>query len=165
VGFAEAVKAFWEARSERERAVLVAAAVLVAGAALYALVWDPGLRASAKLSSVLPRMRAQVEDMRLQQKEIVLLRKSSPSASQAADLRALLRASAARGPLAGTAHSLEWQSSERVAFTASAVDFDRWLQWITAVQRELGIRVEACTIAALGEPGMVRIQASFSSNQ
>lgn len=165
MGFAEAIRAFWEARAERERLILLAGAALVALAALYAFVWEPGLKASARLSAVLPRLRAQVDDMRLQQKEIVLLRKSSVTASQAADLRALLRASAARGPIAGSAHVLEWRSSERVAFAAPAVDFDRWLQWAGSVQRELGIRIESCTITALAEPGMVRIEASFVSGR
>jgi type II secretory pathway component PulM len=165
VDFAEAVRSFWEARSARERAVLAAAAVLAVSAALYGLVWEPGLKASARLAAVLPRLRAQVEDMRLQQKEIVLLRKTSVAVSGAADLRALLRASAARGPFAGTAHSLEWEANDRVRFSAAAADFDRWLQWVGSVQRELGIRVQSCSIAALGEPGMVRIQASFVSGQ
>ena len=161
MAFGEAVAAFWEERSARERAFLAAGALLVAGAALYGLLWEPALKANARLDTALPRLRAQAEDMRAQQKEILLLRKTAASASPAADLRALLRASAARGAMAGTAHSLEWTSTERVAFAAAAVDFDRWLQWVSAVQRELGIRLESCAIGALSEPGMVRIEATF----
>lgn len=156
---------FWAERSERERTVLAGGAVLVIVLALYGLVWDPGLKASAKLSASLPRLRAQVEDMRAQQKEILQLRKSTGTTSQAADLRALLRAAVARSPLAAAAPSIEWQTNDRVVFAAAAVDFDSWLQWIAGVQRELGIRLESCTVTALGEPGRVRVEASFAGTR
>ena len=153
---------FWAERSYRERTVLAAGAAVAVVLALYGLLWEPGLKASAKLSASLPRLRAQVEDMRAQQKEILQLRKSTGTTSQVADLRALLRAAVARSPLAAAAPSIEWQTNDRVVFAAPAVDFDAWLQWIGGVQRELGIRLESCTITALGEPGRVRVEASFS---
>ena len=153
---------FWGERSERERTVLAAGAALAVALALYGLLWEPGLKASAKLSASLPRLRAQVEDMRAQQKEILQLRKTTGTTSQAADLRALLRAAVARSPLAAAAPSIEWQTNDRVVLAAAAVDFDAWLQWVAGVQRELGIRLESCTITALGEPGRVRVEASFS---
>ncbi len=163
MGFGQAVREFWDACSGRERAALGSAAAFALVAALYGLLWEPGVNASAKLSVSLPRLRAQAEDMRQQQKEIALLRKSSGTTSQVADLRALLRASMARSALAGAAHSIEWQSNDRVVFAAASVDFDAWLQWTGAVQRELGIRVESCHISALDQPGRVRIEASFVS--
>jgi len=161
MGFSQALNEFWVARSDRERAVLAAAGVLALAAGLYGLVWEPGLKASAKLSATLPRLRAQVEDMRQQQREIVLLRKSSGTASQAADLRALLRASIARTALAGSVQSIDWQSNDRVVLAAPSVEFDSWQQWIGSVQRELGIRLESCNVAALEQAGMVRVEASF----
>jgi len=154
---------FWAERSGRERTVLAAGAAVVLVLALYGLLWEPGLKASAKLSASLPRLRAQVEDMRAQQKEILQLRKTTgTTTSQAADLRALLRAAVARSPLAAAAPSLEWQTNDRVVFAAAPVEFDSWLQWVAGVQRELGIRLEACTITSLGEPGRVRVEASFA---
>jgi len=154
---------FWAERSGRERTVLAAGAAVVLVLALYGLLWEPGLKASAKLSASLPRLRAQVEDMRAQQKEILQLRKTTGTTSQAADLRALLRAAVARSPLAAAAPSLEWQTNDRVVFAAAPVEFDSWLQWVAGVQRELGIRLEACTITSLGEPGRVRVEASFAA--
>ena len=163
MGSGQALREFWDARSGRERVVLAAAAALAIAAALYGLLWEPGLKASARLSTALPLLRAQVEDMRQQQKEIVLLRKRSGITSPAADLRALLRASVARSPFAGAAPSIEWQSNERVVFVAASVDFDPWLQWVGGVQRELGIRLESCQVNALDQPGKVRVEASFAS--
>jgi len=158
-----ALRQFWEARTGRERLVLAAAGIIVLSAGLYGLLWEPGLKAAARLSATLPRLRAQVEDMRQQQKEIIVLRKQSTRAIEAADLRALLRASIARSSLGAAAHSLEPQPNERVLLAAPAFDFDTWLQWVAAAQRELGIRLEACNVTALEEPGRVRIEASFVS--
>src|SRR6185503_20700850 len=111
---------FWAERSGRERTVLAAGAAVALALALYGLLWEPGLKASAKLSASLPRLRAQVEDMRAQQKEILQLRKTAgTTASQVADLRALLRAAVARSPLAAAAPSLEWQTNDRVVFAAA----------------------------------------------
>lgn len=161
MGFHQALTEFWDARSGRERAVLLAAGALALAAALYGLLWEPGLKASATLSATLPRLRAQVDDMRQQQKDIALLRKSAGTSSQVADLRALLRASFARSALAKSVHRIEWHSTDRALFAAPALEFDAWLQWIGGVQRELGIRLEACNITALDEPGMARIEATF----
>jgi general secretion pathway protein M len=161
MGFRQALIDFWQARSSRERGTLVAAAAFALAAALYGLLWDPGIRASARLSGSLPRLRAQVEDMRHLQKEILQLRKGSGTTPAAADLRALLRAAVARSPLAGTAHSLESQPNDRVVFIAPSIDFDSWLQWVGGMQRELGVRLDTCRVSALEQPGRVRIEASF----
>jgi type II secretory pathway component PulM len=45
---------------------------------------------------------------------------------------------------------------------AGPLPFDAWLAWMENLQRELGIRLEACRISALDQPGMVRLEAIFS---
>ena len=133
---------FWAERSHRERTVLAAGGAVALALALYGLLWEPGLKASAKLSASLPRLRAQVEDMRAQQKEILQLRKTAgTTASQAADLRALLRAAVARSPLAAAAPSIEWQSNDRVVFAAASVDFDSWMQFTSGAEEFDSINV------------------------
>lgn len=163
MGIGEAVMAFWAERSRRERAVLAGAGALVLAAALYALLWEPGLEARKRLSATLPRLRAQVEDMRLQKKEVELLRRTPGASSQGADLRALLRASVERSPLQKSVERIEWRTNDRVLVAAGMVDFDQWLDWVSALQRELGVRLDSCEISALAQPGMVRIEAVFAS--
>ena len=46
---------------------------------------------------------------------------------------------------------------------AGPLPFDAWLAWIGNAQRELGIRVDACRISALDQPGMVRLEAIFAA--
>ena len=163
MGIGEAVMAFWAERSRRERTVLAGAGALVLAAALYALLWEPGLEARKRLSATLPRLRAQVEDMRLQKKEVEALRKTVGASSQASDLRALLRASVERSALQKSVERIEWRTNDRVLVAAGMVDFDQWLDWVRALQRELGVRLDSCEISALAQPGRVRVEAVFTS--
>ena len=161
MGSGEALIRLWSGRSGRERMALLVGATVVAVAALYAFLWDPGLAARKTLSATLPKLRAQVQDMRAQQKEIVALRKASPVSPRAADLRALLRASAERSALAQSLERIEWRPGEKVLVTAASVAFDDWLEWLYALQAELGVRLDACEIRALGPAGTVRVEATF----
>ena len=163
MGTGETLKQFWQARSARERIVLLAASVLIAAAALYALLWEPGLEARKKLGAALPKLRAQVEDMRAQQKVVLALRKNLAPAGQNADLRGLLRASVERSPHLRSVERIEWRASDQVLVAAAAVDFDRWLEWLHGLQAEFGVRMDSGQISALAEPGMVRVEATFVS--
>ena len=163
MGPGEALSALWSARTGRERTVLVAAAALCVVAALYAGLWEPGLEARQRLSVALPKLRAQIEDMRLQKAEIEQLRRTLAPATGAADLRALLRGSVERRPLQRSVERIEWRSSDRVLVAASSVDFDQWLDWLHGLQRELGVRVDSCEVTALAQPGLVRVEAVFAA--
>jgi type II secretory pathway component PulM len=159
----ETVAAFWRVRSRRERAVLGGAASVAAVALLYALVWDPGMAARKSLSNTLPRMRAQLEAMRLQQKEVATLRKQVESAPPRADLKGLLQESAMRAPFGKSVERVDGVAADRVLFVAGPVDFDAWLDWVAAMRRDFGARVDACRIAATERPGQVRVEATFAA--
>jgi len=163
MGPGEALSAFWSVRSARERTVLAAAGALCAAAILYAGLWEPGMEARKRLSIALPKMRTQLEDMRLQKREVERLRSTLAPATGAADLRALLRGSVERGPLQRSVERLEWRSSDRVLVAASAVEFDQWLDWVRGLQRDFGVRLESCEVTALAQPGMVRVEAIFAA--
>lgn len=152
---------FWVACSGRERSALTAAAVVMLAAALYALLWEPGLAARKRLAVTLPALRAQVENMRQQEKEIAALRKKLAAAPQRGDLVTVLRASAARTSFAKAVERVEPLATDRAVLLGSALDFDAWLEWIENLQRELGVRVDACRIVALDQPGLVRVEATF----
>ena len=165
MGIGEALSGFWGERSRRERGVLVVAGAFILLAVLYAALWEPGLDARRRHSEALPRLRAQVEDMRRQKKELELLRKTPGAASHGADLQALLRASVERSTLRKSVERIEWRSSERVLVGASGADFQQWLEWVRGLQRELGVRLDSCEISALAQPGLVRVEAVFVSGR
>lgn len=157
-----ALAAFWEHRSGRERAVLLAAACLVLAAALYALLWEPGLAARKSLAATLPRLRAELEDMRVQREEISALRKELDAGSRRGDLQNLLRASAARTRFSKAVERIDALANGSVLLLAAPVSFDAWLDWLENLQRELGVRLETCRVSALEQPGLVRVEARFA---
>lgn len=154
---------FWAACTARQRAAIAAAIIVAAGAALYLLLWEPGLAARHSLSAALPRLRAQLQDMRWQRDEVLALRKQVGASTQRGDLTALLRASAAQAPFASAVERFETLPGGRVRMHAGPLPFEAWLAWIGSLQRELGIRLDACRISALDQPGMVRLEASFAT--
>jgi general secretion pathway protein M len=156
------ITAFWGERSGRERAVLLAAAAVALAAVLYAFLWEPGLAARKSLSEALPRLRAQLEDMRLQREEILALRKNLDAGSRRGDLGNLLRASAAQSPIAKSVERIDSLPNGAILVRAAPVRFDVWVGWIENLQRELGVRLEACRISALEQPGLVGVEARFA---
>lgn len=148
--------------SARERRVLLIGGVFLVLALLYAFLWEPGLQARERLSGALPRLRAQLEDMKLQRQEVEALRKRLGAAPQGADLRALVRASVERSAIRASVERIEWRG-EQVLVVASAVEFDPWLEWVRGLQRELGVRVVGAEVRALPQPGRVRLEALFAS--
>jgi len=154
---------FWAACTARQRAGIAAGIVLAAGAALYLLLWEPGLAAQRSLSAALPRLRAQLQDMRWQREELAALRNTVRASTPPGDLAAILRASAAQAPFAPAVERIEGLPGGKARMQAGALPFDAWLAWIGNLQRELGIRVDACRISALDQPGMVRLEASFAA--
>jgi type II secretory pathway component PulM len=157
------VREFWGQRSARERALLACAAAAVVLVALYLFLWQPGLAASRRLSAALPKLRAQVELMRVQQAEIAVLRKSAADALKGGDLRASLEASLARAPFAKSVQRIDAISAERATVAVVSARFEDWLRWVAAAQREAGARLERSSIVALPESGTVRADATFVS--
>jgi type II secretory pathway component PulM len=154
---------FWAALSTRERAAVTVAAALAFGAALYLLLWAPGMAARHSLSAALPRLRAQLEDMRWQREQILALRKKAGATSPKGDLAAMMRASAAQAPFASAIERIEVLPGGKVRVQGGPLSFDAWLAWVGGLQHELAVRIDSCKLSALDQPGMVRVEANFSS--
>jgi len=160
---ATAVRTYWNARSGKERIALAATAAVVFALCLYAALIGPALAARAQLATDLPRLRAQLEEMRLQQQEVIALRKRLGSAAQSRDLSAFLRSAAANTSLQKAAESIRATPDGKAALSAADIVFDDWLAWIENLQRDFSVRVENCKIAALERPGLVRVEAVFAA--
>jgi general secretion pathway protein M len=154
---------FWAERSGRERGVLIGGFALVVLLALYFFLWEPGLAARKSLAEALPRMRAQLADMRWQREEIAALRRKLGAVPQSGELAALLRASAARTSFSSSALRVDALPNGAAQIQGEDVIFDAWLAWLANLQRELGVRLDACTISATHQPGRVRVQARIAA--
>ena len=160
---ADSAKHFWGMRSDMQRMMLSAAGAVILAAAAYFILLAPALAASRKLSATLPTLRAQVEDMRQQQKEIAILRKKVAATSQGTDLKTLLQSSVARASFVNSVEKIEPLLGGRALLRAAPVLFDDWLGWIDHLQREFGIRLDGCKISSADQPGLVRVEATFVS--
>jgi type II secretory pathway component PulM len=158
----ESAKEYWSTRSARERTALFVAAAAVVAAALYLLLLGPGLEARAKLSAALPKLRAQLEDMRQQEKEIAQLRKKVGAKPKRADLKPLLQSAIARTAFVNSVVRIDTLTGDKALLVVTPVVFDDWIEWIEQLQREFGIRLDEVRIAALDQPGLVRIEATFA---
>lgn len=159
----KALAQFWATRTARERAVLLGGAACAALVLLYVALWEPGLAARKRLGASLPVMRAQLEEMRSQRREIVRLRKSSSASAAAGELKPLLQAAAARSAVGGSIERMDALSAQAVRIAAPAADFDAWLLWVGQLQREFGVRVASASIAATGRSGVVRVDAVLTT--
>lgn len=156
-------KELWASRSPRERRMLAVGAACAGLLLLYAALWEPGLAARQRLAAALPTMRAQVEQMRSQQREIASLRRSQPPGAASSNVASLLQAAAARSAIGNSIERIDAVSPQRARISSPAISFDAWLLWIAGLQREFGIRVETCNIGALERPGMVRVEAVLAA--
>ena len=162
---ADSLRRHWNARSRQERLIAYGAGAVLLAILLYLVLLGPGLTARKQLATRLPMLRAQIDDMRQQQKEIAVLRKKLGAASQRGDLKALLQTSAARTSFVGAVDRLDADSGDKAIMRAAPVVFDDWLAWVENLQREFGIRLDTCRISTLDQPGLVRIEATFTAGQ
>jgi len=156
------VSEFWRAASPRERVALSAVVVVVLGAALYLFLWEPAIAARRSLDTALPRLRAQLEQMHWQRDEVLALRRKVGSAAVRGDLAGTLRVSAAQAQFSTAVERVEAAPGGKARMVAGPVPFQAWLAWAETLHRQLGIRVENCQVRALDQPGLVRVDASFS---
>jgi len=162
MGIPETVARFRRSRTEREQRVIAAGLVLATLAGLYALVWEPGFAATRRLAAQLPRLRAEVAEMRHHQEQVAALRKAIGESRQDSTPQALLQALLASDPALKGAQA-QWRSSERLALEIAAIDFDAWLALAARLQRDARVRVESCTVTALPQSGLVRVDAILAA--
>lgn len=145
---------WWRSRPARERRVLATGAGAVAGLLFVALVWVPVARTHARLERELPSLRASLETLALQAREVQRLR-ATPAA----------QASGAAGAgslptLAGAQVSIP--SPGRVRLAASDVAFSALLDWLAAAEAAQGLHVESAHIEALPTAGRVRAELTLA---
>lgn len=166
--YAARLHALWMARQPRERRFLAALAVVVAIAVLAQALWSAH-SARARLHRQLPQLRQQAEVLQRQTGEVRQLL-AQPAISALQEGPALLAAAtlAARNSgLVLAPAQLQLEGPRQVRLRAN-VPFDRWLEWVAALQRDARLRVinnriDATDVAgAASPPGMVRVDVLFA---
>lgn len=157
-------KRHWDGRAARERRVIALGALALAPLLAYFMMWQPAHVANAKLRSSVPAMRVQAALLRAQAAEAETLRHHPrPAVLDANALKTAVEESALRHQMRDALTSLDVQQPNAVRITLAAVSFAQWLNWLHSLQQEQHIRAEAVGIAALPQPGMVKINATLSN--
>jgi len=166
--YAARLQALWLARQPRERRFLVVLALVVATAVLAQALWSAHA-ARGRLHRQLPQLRQQAEVLQRQAGEVrqLLGQPASPALQEGPALLAAATLVARNSGLALTPAQLQLEGARQVRLRAN-VPFDRWLEWVAALQRDARLRVVNCRVDAAdagsgGSPsGMVRIDALFA---
>ena len=146
--------AWWRGRPARERRVLAIGAGVVALLLFVGLVWVPVARTHARIERELPALRASLETLSQQAREVQRL-------------RALPAAQTSGGAAAGSLPTLvgaqvSIPSPGRVRLAASDVAFSALLDWLAAAEAAQALHVESAHIEALPTAGRVRAELTLA---
>jgi len=158
----EPLATFWQARSARERSVLVGGFGLVVVLLGYMLLWRPMLQDIARLQEQLPRLRAEAAQIGRAGDEVARLRgKALPATQNQQQLLPLMERSAATHGLQGIfAQASNGPSRIRASFERAP--FNAWISWVDELHRTHRIVLVSGKLSALDAPGIVRAQVEFA---
>ena len=156
------LRAFWVARQSRERAFLIVLAGIVGAALLAQGLWASH-QARARLKKQIPQLHQQVETLQRRAGDLQQLRAQQlgPAPIAGNGLLAAAVASANAAALPEAAKQLQQEGPGRLRLRAT-LPFDRWLEWLAALQRDGRVRLVSCRIEASDAPGSAKIDALFS---
>jgi len=152
--------AAWRRRAPRERALLALAAVVVGGAAAYALLYRPLAQDLGMVDQAAARARADVVVARQQADEVAGLAREG-RAAQTADLRAAAARVAAAAGLKDALTALD-VTEGRVRVTFADVGLEAFANFIDAAGREELLFPTDVLLAARVTPGQVRAEATLA---
>jgi len=139
---------FWEARQQRERQYLIAAALFVVGLLIYLIAIEPALSGREELRKSLPNLHQQAAQMQLMAQELAAI----PSAENRHEVsRELVETAMAGNGLKAQTLSVN-DGIVRAQFSSAAMS---GLQgWLLDLQKSGGLFVEEIKITGL-EGGLV----------
>ena len=151
----EALKAFWENRTQRDRTAIGAAAILVGLAIAYAYVWLPVTRERDRLLVRVPELRVAAQAMERDVRELEKLTAARPTVVLGA---AIQQAAVASGMPANAADIVRKDSgTARVAIPSARAE--QALTWVARLQSVPGVRLESMRLISLGDGDRVKVES------
>jgi general secretion pathway protein M len=153
------LRRLWQSRAPRER-VVIAALVVLAGAASYMWLVQAANQAHTRLRASVPALRAQAARLELQAVEVEHLRSTPPASVSQTDLRTLVQAQAGAAGLSRGLVRIDAPDANQVVVVFGTVAFADWLNWVAGLTSQQ-VRLDACRIEALSSPGLVSVTATL----
>lgn len=151
--------AAWERASPRERVALAIGAIVVVGAVLWALVWQPLTRDVAELRERAPGAAATLSTARALADDIASLERGS--ATPRGDLRAAVERALGEQGLRTPVITIE-NTGDRVRVTVPAIAFLALVAAAEALRKDAGAYITEGTVTPRVEPGTVRAELVFA---
>jgi type II secretory pathway component PulM len=148
------MRTWWRSRSERERRVVRAGAVLAA-VAIVGAFWLQAERSRARLAQELPQLRASIAALERSAAEVARLR-ALPAAASLVPSAPLASLATDAGGVPGARITV--LDERRVRLEGGDVSFTALLDWLRLAQARHGMRVEAARLQMLAAPGRVEAE-------
>ena len=159
----EAIRAFWQQRSGRERSILGAGALLLLIAMAYAYLWLPVSRERERLLGRVPELRIAVQDMEHHTRELERLRSAARPADR--DLKSAIEEAGAASGIAVAPGAVTQQGADQARVSISAVRASQWLRCIARLQSAHSTALVSTRMISLGDGDRVRIEAVFARSK
>ncbi|KMQ80953.1 General secretion pathway protein M [Candidatus Burkholderia pumila] len=149
---------FWEARTQREKTILLWGGLLLALVIVYLVLWTPAYEGRARLHETLPGMQRQLANMTAQANEAGAL------AGNADDITPT--GGALRDALSKSLSDAGMQPTNvqvigaAVQFTLKNASFPNWTVWLDDARRQFKVQVNEAHITAGKPDGQVDLTAS-----
>lgn len=157
---AERARSAWFGASARERTLVVIGAVVVAGALLHALAWEPLTRDTASTARALEQARALVARYAQAANEIAGLNREVKS-PRTADLRSAAERAVGAAGLRGELTAIGVDQG-RVRLTFAAIDLTSFSALLELLGREEQLFAVEALLAARVTPGSIRAEVTLA---
>lgn len=157
----QSLSEFWAARDARARAMLAAAAAVMALGVIGSLLVDPTLSGRSQLSKNLPVLRQQVAQLQALSKEAAAL-SEKPARPVTAMTKESIEASLVRKGLRSLSVTL---AGNLAKVQLTAVSFADTLDWLGDMQETARIFVDDANMVALDQPGMANVTLTLRQHR
>ncbi|MBU0594688.1 MAG: type II secretion system protein M [Gammaproteobacteria bacterium] len=159
----ESTSSWWQQLAPRERRLISWGGAGLLAALSYAYMWQPLSTERVKLSASLPQMRADAASMTSQAEEAARLRQSANTALVGPALQAAIIQAINEAGMDAKGVEVTLLDEHRVSISIPKAPFDGWVALAARLQSEKQIHLESCSIEALAEAGMVRVQGMMET--
>jgi type II secretory pathway component PulM len=158
----ERFRVFWAVRQPREKNFLIALGAFIIVALLAQMLWS-GHNARDRLKKQILHLQQQVETLQRKAADLQMLktRPASPAPAEGSALLAMAISAAEAAGLREARSQLKLEGPRRLRLRGVA-PFDRWLEWISVLQRDGQVRLVSCRILATATQGSADIDAIFA---
>jgi len=156
---------YWTQLRSRERAMVIAASVVIAFALFYLLVWEPVVQRNAQLTRSVQDQRALAVWMRQSAAQVKQLQAGAgPRATSGQSLLTVIDTTAKMGGLTGNLKRVEPDGATRVRVWLEQAAFDDVARWTELLQRDFHVRLDTAVIDRENSPGKVTARLVFEES-